>query len=147
MRAAVKAKRLSQKMLEQCTELFTPDTVMRRYQKLIAEKYDGSQNRTYSGRSLILQEVVDLIIRFEQENPRWGYKKIRDQVVYRGYTICKSSVKNILIEHGYDPEPDLTVRSTWHEFIKSHWNVLTACDFFTVGFLSAAHSSTVLYSL
>jgi hypothetical protein len=29
MRVAAKAKRLSRKMLEQCTELFTPDTIMR----------------------------------------------------------------------------------------------------------------------
>ncbi|GAG24745.1 unnamed protein product, partial [marine sediment metagenome] len=43
--------------------------------------------------------------------------------------------QNILIENGYDPEPDLTVKSTWHEFIKSHWEVLTACDFFTVELL------------
>jgi len=135
MRVAAKAKRLSRKMLEQCTVLFTPDTIMRWYRKLIAEKYDGSQNRTYAGRPQIPQEVVDLIIRFKQENPRWGYKKIRDQVVYLGYNICKSSVKNILIEHGYDPEPDLTVRSTWHEFIKSHWDVLAACDFFTIELL------------
>jgi putative transposase len=136
MRVAAKAKQLSRKMLEQCTELFTPDTIMRWYQKLIAEKYDGSQNRIYAGRPAIPQEVVDLIIRFKQENPRWGYKKIRDQVVYLGYNICKSSVKNILIENGYDPEPDLTVRSTWHEFIRSHWDVLTACDFFTVELLA-----------
>ena len=44
-------------------------------------------------------------------------------------------MKNILIENGYDPEPDLTIRSTWHEFIKSHWAVLAACDFFTIEFL------------
>ena len=31
MRVAAKAKRLSRKMLEQCTELFTSDTVMRWY--------------------------------------------------------------------------------------------------------------------
>ncbi|TKJ32113.1 MAG: hypothetical protein CEE38_23670 [Planctomycetes bacterium B3_Pla] len=29
MRVVSKAKRLSRKMLEQCTELFTPDTIMR----------------------------------------------------------------------------------------------------------------------
>jgi putative transposase len=78
---------------------------------------------------------VHLVIRFKEEDPRWGYRKIRDQVVYLGYTISKSSVKNILIENGYDPEPDSTVRSTWHEFIKSHWEVLTACDFFTIELL------------
>ena len=49
--------------------------------------------------------------------------------------MSKSSVKNILIENGYDPEPDLTVRSTWHEFIKSHWDVMAACDFFTIELL------------
>ena len=49
--------------------------------------------------------------------------------------INKYNWKNILIENGYDPEPDLTVRSTWHEFIKSHWEVLTACDFFTIELL------------
>jgi hypothetical protein len=134
-RVAAKAKRLSRKMLEQCTELFTPDTVMRWYRKLIADKYDGSRNRTYAGRPSISQEVIDLVLRFKEENPRWGYRKTRDQVVYLGYTICKSSVKNILIEHGYDPEPDLTVRSTWHEFVKSHWEVLAACDFFTIELL------------
>ena len=135
MRVAAKAKRLSRKMLEQCTELFTPDTIMRWFRELVARKYDGSKNRTSPGRPQIAQEVVNLVIRFKEENPRWGYKKIRDQVVYLGYKISKSSVKNILIENGYDPEPDLTIRSTWHEFIRSHWDVLAACDFFTIELL------------
>ena len=38
MTVAAKAKRLSRKMLEQCTQLFTPGTIMRWYQKLVAEK-------------------------------------------------------------------------------------------------------------
>ena len=84
MRVAAKAKRLSRKMLEQCTELFTADTIIGWYQKLIAEKYDGSQNRKAVGRPHIAEEIVYLVIRFKRENPRWGYKKIRDQVVYLG---------------------------------------------------------------
>jgi len=135
MRVAAKAKRLSRKMLEQCTELFTADTIMRWFRELIAQKYDGSQNRTSPGRPQIGPEIVNLVIRFKEENPRWGYQKITYQIVYLGHKISKSSVKNILIENGYDPEPDLTVRSTWHEFIKSHWDVLTACDFFTIELL------------
>ncbi|MHC4085245.1 MAG: helix-turn-helix domain-containing protein [Planctomycetota bacterium] len=135
MRVAVKAKRLSRKMLEQCTELFMSDTIMRWFRELIARKYDGSQNRTSLGRPQIDQEIVNLVIRFKEENPRWGYQKITDQIVYLGYKISKSSVKNILIENGYDSEPDLTVRSTWHDFIQSHWDVLAACDFFTIELL------------
>jgi hypothetical protein len=72
MQVVPKAKQLCRKMLEQCAELFTPATIMRWYRKLIAEKYDRSQNRTYTGRPPISQEVVDLIIRFKQENPYWG---------------------------------------------------------------------------
>ena len=135
MRVAAKAKRLSRKMLEQCTVLFTPDTVLGWFRNLIAEKYDGSKNRKTVGRPRITEEIVKLVIQFKKENPRWGYKKIADQLVYLGYKISKSTVKNILIENGFDPEPDLTVRSTWHEFIKSHWEVLTACDFFTIELL------------
>jgi len=132
MRVAAKAKRLSRKMLEQCTVLFTADTIMGWYNKLISQKYDGSHNRTKPGRPQITDEIVNLVIRFKEENPRWGYQKITDQIEYLGYTISKTSVKNILIENGYDPEPDLTVRSTWHEFLRSHWDVMTACDFFTI---------------
>ncbi len=135
MRVAAKGKRLSRRMLERCTVLFTADTIIGWYNKLIAEKYDGSKNRTKVGRPRITEEIVNLIIKFKEENPRWGYQKITDQIVYLGYAISKSSVKNILIENGYDPEPDLTVRSTWHEFIRSHWDVLAACDFFTIELL------------
>jgi hypothetical protein len=135
MRIAAKAKRLSRKMLKQCTELFTPDTIMRWYQKLISEKYDGSCNRGKVGRPQITLEIVPLVIKFKKENPRWGYQKITDQIEYLGFKISKTSVKNILIENGYAPEPDLTVRSTWHEFLKSHWDVMAACDFFTVELL------------
>ncbi len=135
MRVAAKAKRLSRKMLEHCTELFAADTIMRWYRELVAQKYDGSENRTSLGRPQISQEIVNLVIRFKEENPRWGYQKITDQIVYLGHKISKSSVKNILIENSYDPEPDLTGRSTWHEFIKSHWDVLAACDLFTIELL------------
>jgi hypothetical protein len=87
MRVAAKAKKLSRKMLEQCTELFTPDTVIPSYQKLIAEKYNGSGNRGKIGRPQITDEIVNLVIRFKDENPRWGYQKITDQIEYLGFTI------------------------------------------------------------
>lgn len=135
MRVAAKAKRLSRRMLEQCTVLFTPDTLLGWFRRLVAEKYDGSKNRKTVGRPMISQEIIDLVIKFKKENPHRGYQKIMDQIVYLGSKISKSSVKNVLIENGYDPEPDLTSKSTWHEFIKSHWEVLAACDFFTIELL------------
>ena len=85
IRIAAKAKLLSRKMLEQCTVLFTVDTVMRWYNKLIAEKYDGSSKRGKVGRPQITSEIVKLVIKFKKENPRWGYQKITDQIIYLGF--------------------------------------------------------------
>ena len=81
------------------------------------------------------QEITDLLIRFKQENPHWGYTRIRDYIVHLGYKIGETTGKNILIENGYDPEPDLTRKTTRKEFIKNHWEVLAACDFFSVELL------------
>src|SRR5512136_2496113 len=67
-RLAAKAKQLTRELLEQTTVLFTPDTVMAWYRKLIAQKYDGSKNRKHPGRPKISQEIIDLVIRFKKES-------------------------------------------------------------------------------
>jgi len=135
IRLAAKAKRLTRELLEATTVLFTPETMLGWYRKLIAQKYDGSENCKNPGRPRISQEIIDLVIRFKKENPHWGYTRIRDYIVHLGYKIGETTVKNILLENGFDPEPDLTRKTTWKEFIKSRWNVLAACDFFSIELL------------
>jgi len=135
IRLAAKAKRLTRELLEATTALFTPETVLGWYRKLIAQKYDGSENCRNPGRPKISQEISDLVIRFKKENPHWGYTRIKDYIVHLGYKIGETTVKNILLENGLDPEPDLTRKTTWKKSIKSHWNVLAACDFFSVELL------------
>jgi putative transposase len=135
IRLAAKAKQLTRELLEATTVLFTPETVLGCYRKLIAQKYDGSENCKNPGRPRMSQEIIDLVIRFKKGNPHWGYTRIRDRIVHLGYKIGETTVKNILLENGFDPEPDLTRKTTWKEFIKSHWNVLEACDFFSVELL------------
>jgi putative transposase len=44
-RLAVRAKGLGRKLLAEVASLVTPDTLMAWYRKLIAEKYDGHNNR------------------------------------------------------------------------------------------------------
>ena len=90
IRIATKAKRLSRKVIEQCTVLFTPHTVIRWYNKLIAEKYDVSSRRGKVGRPQITAQIVNLVIKFKEENPRWGYQKMTDQIEYLGFKISKN---------------------------------------------------------
>jgi len=132
IRLAAKAKKLSRKMLNETTRLFTPDTILGWYHKLIAKKYDGSKNRSNPGRPVISDEIIALVLKFKTENHRWGYLKIRDQIEYLGFMVSKNTVKSILIKHGFDPFPNHDTPSRWNEFIKSHWHVLAACDFFTI---------------
>ena len=134
-RLAIKAKRLTRKLLEETTVLFTPDTLLGWYRRLIAQKYDGSTNCKNPGRPRISEEIVELILQFKRENPHWGYTRIKDYIVYLGYKIGETTVKNILVANGYDPEPEITRLTTWKQFIQSHWNVLAACDFFSVELL------------
>ncbi|RPJ38821.1 MAG: hypothetical protein EHM35_03665 [Planctomycetaceae bacterium] len=92
----------------------------------------GSKNCKHPGRLKVSQEIIDLVIRFKQENPRWGYTRIRDYLVYLGHKIGETTVKNILLENDYGPEPDLTRKTTWKEFLRSHWHVLATCDLFSI---------------
>jgi hypothetical protein len=135
IRIATKARELTRRLLEETSVLFTPDTILGWYRRLIAQKYDGSHNCKDPGRPRVSQEIIDLVIRFKEENPRWGYTRIRDYMVYPGYKIGETTVRNILIENGYDPEPEVTQKTTWKEFIRSHWSVLSACDFFSIELL------------
>jgi len=69
IKLATKARRLTRKLLEETTVLFTPETVLGWDRKLLAQKYDGSKNRRNPGRPKISQEIADLVIRFKEENP------------------------------------------------------------------------------
>ncbi|MGE5297282.1 MAG: helix-turn-helix domain-containing protein, partial [Solirubrobacterales bacterium] len=129
IRLAAKAIRLTRELLEATTVLFTPETVLGWYRKLIAQKYDGSENCKNPGRPRMSQEIIDLVIRFKQENPHWGYTRIRDYIMHLGYKIGETTVKNILLEHGFDPEPDLTRKTTWKEYLNHDRDPLFTAKF------------------
>jgi hypothetical protein len=76
-RLAIKAKRLTRKLLEETTVLFTPDTILGWYRRLIAQKYDGCQNCRNPGRPRVSEEIAELVLQFKRENPNWGYTRIR----------------------------------------------------------------------
>lgn len=48
------------------------------------------------------------------------------------FTVSASTVRNILKRYGIDPVPERGKRTTWGTFLKTHWELLAATDFFTV---------------
>jgi putative transposase len=65
-------------------------------------------------------------------NPDWGYTKIRDALRGLKIEIGRTTVANILSEAGLEPAPERNRKRTCKQFLKSHWQTLYACDFFSV---------------
>ncbi|MGA1870155.1 MAG: integrase core domain-containing protein [bacterium] len=104
----------------------------------MAKKLDGSINRRKAGRPRLDLEIQDLIIRFAQENPGWGYDRIVGVLSNLGYEISDQKVGNVLKRNGILPAPERKKDSNWAAFIKAHENILTACDFFTTEVITPA---------
>ena len=130
-RLAVKGKILGRKRLAEICCIFTPDTILRWHSKLIAKKYDGSQNRVY-GRPAIRTEVRELIIKMAKDNVSWGYVRIQGALENIGYKVGKSTISRVLKAAGIEPTPERRKQTTWKQFLKTHWDVIGATDFFTV---------------
>src|SRR3989454_318442 len=132
-RLAALAHPLGRKRLKEVATLATPDTLLRWYQRLIAQKFDGSKQRRPLGRPRVAEEIELLVVRMAEENPTWGYRRIQGALANLGHPIDKLTVRNILCRHHLEPAPQRhQAGMSWTQFIKLHWEVLAATDFFTV---------------
>ena len=132
-RLAKLAHPLGCKRLKHLATLATPDTLMRWYKRLIADKFDGSKTRKELGRPRVCEEIEQLVMRMAEENPTWGYRRIQGARANLGHPIDKITVRNLLRRHPIDPAPKRREGGmSWTQFIKMHWEVLAATDFFSV---------------
>ncbi len=130
-RLAVRGQKLGRRVLTQVAGIVTPDTILRWYRRLIAQKYDGSARRR-RGRPLTPQVIAELVVRMAVENPRWGYTRIRGALANLGHDIGRNTVKRILLDYGIAPTPERSQRTPWKTFLAAHWEGLAAADLFTV---------------
>ena len=108
--------------------------MLRWHRELITKKW--TYRRTgHPGRPPIDPEVRDLIVRLGRENPRWGYQRIRGELLKLDIRISATTVRTILLRHGLDPAPR-RAGPTWTEFLRSQASGILATDFFTVETIS-----------
>src|SRR5215470_6508954 len=132
-RLAALAHPLGRQRLKELATLATPETLLRWYQRLIADKFDGSKKRQALGRPRVSEDVEQLVMRMAQENPTWGYRRIQGALANLGHPIDKITVRNILRRHHLEPAPQRRKAGmSWAQFLKLHWEVLAATDFFAV---------------
>jgi transposase InsO family protein len=130
IRLAVKAKLLGRRGLGELETLVTPDTLLAWHRKLIAKKWTYA--RKGPGRPRVAQEITDLVLRMARENTSWGYDRIQGALANLGHIVAPNTVKNILKKHGIEPAPERQKRTSWKRFLKAHWEVMAATDFFTI---------------
>jgi putative transposase len=128
---AILGKKLGRRILGTVCASFSPDTVLGWHRKLVANKYDGSKHRKKSGRPRISEATRLRVVEMAKNNKHLGVGKLHGYLKYLGITVSRTSISRILREYGIDPCPDRPEKTTWNEFIKSHWDSLVAIDFFT----------------
>ena len=128
---AVIGHKLGKQALTAVAQIVKPETILGWHRTLVAQKFDGSQQRQSPGRPPIDPELEALIVRIAQENRSWGYDRIVGALANLGLTVSDQTVGNVLKRHGIAPAPERKTTTTWKEFIRTHLDVLVATDFFT----------------
>ena len=131
VRLAAKARTLPRRVLHDIVSVVTPDTLLAWHRHVIARRYDGHQRRG-PGRAPVMAKIRKLVVRMATENRDWGYTRIQGALANLDHRVGRGTIANILRQHGIEPAPARHKRTTWQEFLKAHWDVLAAADFFTV---------------
>jgi len=141
-RLAALASPLGRKCLIEVATIATPDTLMRWHKRLSAQKCDGSPQQRPCGRPRVAEEVEQLVMRMAEENPTWGYRRIQGALANLGHSIDSGTVRNILRRHHMEPAPQRRKAGmSWGQFLRLHWEVLTATAFFTEAMETLNHTT------
>ncbi|MBN1346708.1 MAG: transposase [Phycisphaerae bacterium] len=132
-RLAAAAARLPRQVLREVGTLFSPDTLLTWHRWLIARKYDVSLQRGKPGPAPTKQRMIrQLVLRMAEENPDWGYGRMYGELKKLGYKVHWQTVRRVMLDHGLLDDPDKPPRTSWKTFLRSHWESIAACDFFSV---------------
>jgi putative transposase len=111
------------------TFVVAPRTLLRWHRELVRRKW--TYRHRQPGRPGLDPQAVELILRMARENPRWGYVRIRGELLKLGVPVSATAIRTVLRRHGLGPAPRRTGPS-WSEFLRSQARGILAVDFFTV---------------
>jgi len=96
-----------------------PETMLRWHRELVRKKWTYKR-RGRPGRPPIDPEVRDLIVRLGRENPRWGYQRIRGELLKLDIQVSATTVRTILLRLGLEPSPRRGVSSAGAAPLRPH---------------------------
>jgi len=117
-------------------QIFSPETLMRWWRRLQADKFDSSRTDRRPGRPLTPGWVCREILRMARGNRDWGCARIAGQISNLFFDVNEETVRQLLRKHNLEPAPERESQGTWHEFISRHRHAMWATDFFTAEVLT-----------
>lgn len=111
--------------------LVTPETILYRWKSAIKNywTYDKPKTRK-KGRPPITKAMKLLIKKLKIENYLWGCTRIQDELEKISIDISRETIRKVIQD--FRKSGDIKPNYSWSKFLKSHWQSLFACDFFTV---------------
>jgi hypothetical protein len=93
-----------------------PQTLRRWHRALL----QGNRRRRgrRPGRPPLAAETRSLILRLARENPRWGYMRIRGELLKLGINVSATTVATVLRVSGLGPAPR-RIGPSWSEFLRA----------------------------
>ncbi len=111
--------------------LVKPETALGWHRALVQRKWAAYQARPSRGRPPIWAECRQLMVRMARENPRWGYFRIRGELLKLGHRVAATTIRSVLLDAGVPPSGRRS-QLTWKQFLTAHAETLVAADFFSV---------------
>jgi transposase len=111
--------------------MFQPATLLRWHRELVRRKWAACQRRPRRGRPPLPQETKALILEMARENPRWGDRRIKGELLKLGIKVSATAIRMLLRELRISPAPRRG-SPTWRQFIRAHAAAIIAIDFFTI---------------
>ena len=115
---------------------------MRWHRRLVAGAWAYPHRQT--GRPPLDHRIQQLIVRLAAENPRWGYQRIRGELLRLGVRVSATAIQTTLRRHRLDPAPRRASKS-WPAFLRQQAAGIVACDFFTVDTVWLRRLSVLLF--
>ena len=96
--------------------LVRADTLTRWHRDLLRGQRRGRSRRP--GRPPLDPSIKHLIVRLGRENPRWGYLRIRGELLNLGIDVSATTIATVLRRGGLGPAPR-RIGPTWTQFLRS----------------------------
>src|SRR2546425_3409184 len=77
--------------------LVRPETLLRWHRQIVARKW--TRPHRPPGRPALDPEIRDLILQLARENPRWGYQRIRGELLKLAIRVSATTVATLLLRH------------------------------------------------